>query len=103
MQPSVAGYIILTKATGVPISDPIQFNRENMVNRTVKIGFYSNSESSFVYGTTLVMANWTDAEEDVWTFNDVGVVGTNPIVYKWTTKENIEQIDVIFEFAITVK
>eukprot|EP00826_Nyctotherus_ovalis_P049111 TRINITY_DN5873_c0_g5_i1.p1 TRINITY_DN5873_c0_g5~~TRINITY_DN5873_c0_g5_i1.p1 ORF type:complete len:314 (-),score=40.18 TRINITY_DN5873_c0_g5_i1:691-1632(-) len=99
--PAISGYIIFNKATGVPILDPLVLKREDILNRTIKVSFYDNER--FLYGAATVEAGWNEAEEDIWTFNSVGNVGTNPIVFKWCDSSKAKQIDIVFEFVSSIK
>jgi Ca2+-binding EF-hand superfamily protein len=101
--PTIAGYIILNNATGVPIPDPLLLKRECILDRAIKVAFYDNLNSMFLYGSVDVLATWTQAEEDIWNFNSVGSIGTNPIVYKWCDNTRSKQIDVVFEFVSTIR
>eukprot|EP01022_Parablepharisma_sp_SALTPOND_P025165 TRINITY_DN576_c0_g1_i1.p1 TRINITY_DN576_c0_g1~~TRINITY_DN576_c0_g1_i1.p1 ORF type:complete len:1565 (-),score=226.38 TRINITY_DN576_c0_g1_i1:14582-19174(-) len=101
--PTIAGYIVLQSATGIPIPDPMILKRENIVARAVKIAFYDNTATKFVHGSAIITAGWDGASEDVWSFNTVGEVGTNPVVFKWCDSATIKQIDVIFEFIASVR
>ena len=103
IDPIISGYIIFTETTGIPIPDVKVVKREDIINRTLKVGFYNNKNAKFVYGTVTVAVDWSDESEDIWTFNKVGNVGTNPIVYKWSEKENIKEIDVVVEFVVSIK
>lgn len=98
-----SGYIILRTATGIPIPNTANIKRENIVNRVIKIGFFDKKSSNFILGTTFVSADWEAEAEDVWIFNKEGALGTNPIVFKWSDKQNVTQVDVIFEFVSSIK
>ncbi len=101
--PLLSGYIVMNSASGVPIPDPLVLKRENIVSRVVKVSFYDSKNNRFVYGSAFVLAEWDRCSEDRWTFNSPQGVGTNPLVFKWTDKATVSQIDVIFEFVSSIK
>lgn len=102
-EPGIAGYVTLSEATGVPIPDEGVLPRENVVGRMVKAAFYNNKNSAFVCGSATVLAAWSGEEEDVWTFNDAGKVGTNPLAVKWGEAGVARDIDIVFEFVASIK
>ena len=120
IEPDYSGYIILNKATGIPIQSINSIKRENIVNRMVKVYFFNNEDLNVVHGSVFVQAEWDKKAEYIWNFNPIGKVGTNPLVFKWVNEEvmrvmNNEQaegqvnidparkIDIIFELVSTVR
>ena len=101
--PGIAGYIIFNSAVGVPISDPNILKRENILNRAIKVLFYHNDHRQYLYGSALVLPGWNANEEHVWTFNSIGKVGTNPLVFKWKDMSIKKDICVVFEFVSSIK
>lgn len=97
--PDVAGYIVFNTATGVPIPNPALLKREDIVHRAIKVIFYDNKNSQYLHGSAMVVAGWSASEEHTWTFNSVGKVGTNPLVFKWNEMPSVKQIDVVFELV----
>eukprot|EP01022_Parablepharisma_sp_SALTPOND_P016845 TRINITY_DN2570_c1_g1_i1.p1 TRINITY_DN2570_c1_g1~~TRINITY_DN2570_c1_g1_i1.p1 ORF type:complete len:2323 (+),score=343.15 TRINITY_DN2570_c1_g1_i1:72-6971(+) len=97
--PLVAGYVVLSSATGVPIPNPGMLDRTQIVARTVKMCFYDEKAKKFVHNSAFVEAEWDENFEDIWNFNAEKVVGTNPIVFKWARGE-ISHIKLILELVI---
>ena len=102
-EPGCSGYIIVNEATGVPIPDERVLSRENIVSRVLKVVFYNSKSTIFAYGSTTILASWSNEAEDTWTFNDAGKVGTNPITFKWGDVELMKDIDIVFEFVASIK
>lgn len=103
VEPSLAAYLIAHSATGVPIPNPDMLRRENIVNRVVKVGFFNNQLGRIVHGTCFLQAEWEEENEDIWKFNSIGDVGTNPLVCKWSDKDTEDSIDILFEFVSSIK
>jgi len=103
VEPSLAGYIVMTEATGIPIPGQEMLRRENIVNRVVQVGFYNNKTKKVVHGTCFFQAEWEEANEDIWKFNGVGDTGTNPLICKWIDRDSENDIDILFEFVSSIK
>lgn len=126
IEPTHAGYLILARATGVPIQSASSVKRENVVNRVVKVCLLDGERGSVVHGSAFVQAEWDKESEHVWNFNPVGKAGTNPLVFKWVNEEvkvdagpsseqpansqpnnpsfdSVRKIEILFELVSTVR
>lgn len=64
--PKVAGYIVFRNATGVPIPDPAMLDRNQILNRVVKMCFYDSEKSKFLSGSAYVLAEWSELSTGIW-------------------------------------
>lgn len=95
----MAGYITLHYAKGIPLF-PL---KEDIISRKVNVGFFNTTKKEFAFGSTFVEAEASQNAEDVWYFNKPDGIGTNPLAFKWITKEEIKDIIVVFELVLTLK
>jgi len=101
--PNIAGYVVLSGATGVPIPANSIFDRARIAYRQIKLCFYDGKTKQFIYNTAAVDAEWDENMEDQWNVNKDTEIGTNPIAFKWSRTEEISEIKLIFEFVLGIK
>ena len=99
----ISGIINLIKVDGLANPNPSAVKPENILGRSVKIGFYNRLTSKFVYGTAFCNAQWNPQEDTTWTFNKSKEGGSNPFIVNWANKSLSKQIDLIFEFVLSIK
>ncbi len=97
--PTVTGSITVKTAAGLQALESAE-----VVDHVVRVCFFNRKQKRLVGGTAFVAAECDSASPDVWTFKRTkGVASTNPVVYKWTDKATLADIDLLFELVVALK
>lgn len=68
---SLGAQIMIEGAEGVPLpAQSAEFDRANIVKRVVRMGLYDTVKQELIFNSAQVVAEWTQSNEDVWTFNN---------------------------------
>jgi hypothetical protein len=95
--------ITVESAEGVPIpASSSDFDRQNIVKRVVRIGLYDKANHDLIANSCQVLAEWTPANEDVWTFSSTAPGSLNPVLFRTTQKEDLNRQHVVLIFELVV-
>ena len=98
----IGGELLLRLATGVPLPDVKDINREKIKGRVVKVSFLDQTVKKLVSNTTFIDAQWRKEYEDRWYFTERNEVGTNPALFKVKNFNKERDLRICFELVIFV-
>lgn len=97
---------VFDEATGVPLPAGANFDRSNIVKRSVRVGIYDAIKKDYCYNAVQCPALYSgEVAEDIWNFQAPRENGLNPILFRCANRDDIKKPNMflIFELVINVR
>lgn len=99
--------ITIEGAEGIPLpKDSAEFSRKNIVKRIVRVGLFDVNNRELIFNCAHVIADWNQANEDVWQFMPASKAESlNPLLFRTTAIDDLNRAEVnfIFEFVCYIR
>ena len=89
----------------IPPREDYHTRTEGIKGRKVRVALYDESTGKFFGNSVYINASWREADEDKWKFNKVSEIGTNPIMFRTSDQDLLDndKINIVFELVIEMK